>query len=284
MTRTARTRRGRRYRRTPPWWWPAWGVVGAVAVGIVALATLGMTDPLDAALCPESGATTETVVLIDASTPLTAKQRSELRRLIREMGTPNTKMHVPAGGRITAYHLPDVTEVDETLIEAVESVCNPGTRPQDRGWLDDLTQGQLIALQTWRQFEQRLEDMFPAKADEGNAGSPILETLTVIIPRHAASARGDQGRRLHLVLWSDLLENSQFLQQYEANGYPDAEGFMQGQEYRHLHTDMHGVDVTLFRLEQPIEKMANAQDAAHYRWWREVLTALGARIRWQESI
>ena len=282
MTRTAKTRRRKRYRRLPRWWWPAWGIVGAVAVGIVALAMLGMPEPLDAALCPESGATTETVVLIDASTPLTAKQRSELRRLIGEMGTPNTKMHVPAGGRITAYHLPDVTEVKETLIEAVVSICNPGTRPQDRGWLDDLTQGHLIALQTWRQFEQRLEDMFPAEADKGNAGSPILQTLTIIIPRHAASARGERGRRLHLVLWSDLMENSQFLKQYKPGDYPNAEEFLTSPRYQHLHTDMHRIDVTLFRLEQP--KVANAQDAAHFRWWHDVLTGLGARIRWQESI
>ena len=265
-------------------WWPAYALMAAGVAALITLATVGMPERLNAALCPESGTTTETVVLIDSSTPLTAKQRSELRRLIREMGTPNTKMHVPAGGRITAYHLPDVEEVDEALMKPVESVCNPGTRPEDRDWLDDLTQGQLIALQTWRQFERRLEDMFPLQADEGNQGSPILETLSVIVPRHAESGRGDQTRRLHLVLWSDLLENSLYMQQYSEAGYPGVEEFMEAQRFRHLHTDMHGVDVTLFRLEQPFEEMSQAQDAAHYHWWRDVLGAMGARIRWQESI
>ena len=264
--------------------WAIWGMIGAAAAGITVLATQGMPERLDKALCPEGGSTSETVVLIDSSTPLTAKQRSELRRLIREMGTPNTKMHVPVGGRITAYHLPDVEEAQESLVVPVESVCNPGTRPEDRDWLDDLTQGQLIALQTWRQFEQRLEDMFPLEAEEGNKGSPILETLTIIVPRHAQSARGDQSKRLHLVLWSDLLENSVYIGQYSPESYPSAEAFVSGGEYRHLHTDMKGVDVTLFRLEQPDPEMHQAQDAAHYAWWREVLQALGGRIRWQESI
>ena len=272
---TRRRLRGRQ--RTPKWWWPAWGVVGAAAAGVVAVATMGMLEPLDAALCPESGTTNETVVLIDPSTPLTPKHRSELRRLIREMGTPNTRMHVPAGGRITAYHLPDV--MNET-VEPVESVCNPGTRPEDRRWLDNLTQGQLIALQTWRQFEQRLEHMFPVQKEQPHTGSPILQTIGVIVPMHAESARGDQTRRVHLVLWSDLVENSVFMNQYK--DYPDTEHFLSDGAYRHLHTDLHGVDVTLFRLERPDH--AEVQDAAHYRWWREVLTAMGARIRWQESI
>ena len=280
-----RTPRLRGRRRKPGWWWPAWGMIGAAGAGVLVLATMGMPEPLDAALCPESGPTSETVVLIDPSTPLTAKHRSELRRLIREMGTPNTRMHVPPGGRITTYHLPDVTQVTKVAdaeVEPVEAVCNPGTRPEDRRWLDDLTQGQLIALQTWRQFEQRLEDAFPITGKQTYTGSPILETISIIVPRHAESARGDKSRRTHLVLWSDLVENSVFMQ-HEGN-YPDAQHFIEDDEHRHLHTDLHGVDVSIFRLERAEYAEKKTQDAAHYGWWRDVLTAMGARIRWQESI
>lgn len=280
MARRRKSRRSRGRQKASAWVWLAWCGLVAVVAGIVGFVIFGASETLDSNLCPESGATSETVLLVDASSPLSEKHRSELGRILREMGTPASQMHVPPGGRVTAYHLPDIDALDADAIPAVATVCNPGSRPEDRSWIDDLTQGQLIALGTWRQFEQELASMFPEKTDETHVGSPILETIAIIVPRHAESSRSDQDRHLHLVIWSDMLENSAGLSQYRP--YPDPEQFINDAEYRYLHVDLRGVDVSLFRLERPGH--GDVQDAAHYHWWREVFEAMGARVRWHESI
>lgn len=280
MARKKKSKRSRGHKGSSAWIWLAWFSLAAVVVAILGFVMFGGSERLDANLCPESGVTSDTVLLVDASSPLSEKHRSELRRIFREMGTPESPMHVPTGGRVTTYHLPDIDALDADAIPSVATVCNPGSRPEDRRWIDDLTQGQLIALGTWRQFEQTLESMFPAKTDETHVGSPILETIAIIVPRHAESSRGDGTRRLHLVLWSDMLENSAGLSQYKT--YPNPEQFINDAEYRHLHIDLRGVDVSLFRLERPGH--GDVQDAAHYHWWREVFEAMGAQVRWQQSI
>lgn len=244
---------------------------------IFAFAFLGAPERLDNNLCPESGATSETVVLVDPSTPLSSKHESELDRLIRGFGNQASRVHIPPKGRITAYHLPDV---GEGQISAVATVCNPGTNPDDRRWTDDLTQGQLIALSRWRQFERELKPLFPKQSDIEHSKSPILETISIIVPRHIGLLKGDQSQRLHLVIWSDMLQNTDHLSQYKS--YPDPEQFMSDGTFRHLRTDLRGTDVTIFRLERPDHELL--QDAAHYHWWREVLSAMGARILRQESI
>ena len=280
MASKSKSKWSRSRQKVPTWIWLAWcGLIPVIAV-ILVFVMFGTPERLDSSLCPESGATSETVLLVDASSPLSEKHRSELRRMLQEMGTPASRMHVPTGGRITTYHLPDIDDLDADAIPAIAMVCNPGSRPEDRRWIDDLTQGQLIALATWRQFEKELASMFPEKTDETHVGSPILESIAIIVPRHAESSRGDQTRRLHLVIWSDMLENSANLNQYKS--YPSPEQFINDAEYRHLHVDLRGVDISLFRLERPGH--GDVQDAAHYHWWREVFEAMGARVGWQESI
>ena len=255
----------------------AWCGIGVAALGLLTFALFGTPERLDSDLCPESGAISETVVLIDPSSPLTAKHKSELELLIREIDVPNSRVYVPPKGRITAYHLPDV---GERPISAVLTMCNPGTNPETRGKFDAIFGGKLIDLAFWRQFLAELERMFPENSDEEHLKSPILETISIIVPRHIERSRGSQSQRLHLVIWSDMLQNTDHLSQYGA--YPDPDRFMSDGAFRHLKTDLRGTDVSIFRLERPNHEQL--QDAAHYHWWPEVLTAMGARILRQESI
>ena len=255
----------------------AWCGIGVAGLGLLTFAFFGSPERLDSNLCPESGAISETVVLIDASSSLTTKHESELDRLIRELDSPESRMHVPPKGRITAYHLPDV---GEGPISAVATMCNPGTNPEDRRWFDDFRRGRLFDLSIWRQFLAELRRMFPERSNEEHLKSPILETISIIVPRHIERSSSNRSRRLHLVIWSDMLQNTDHLSQYGA--YPDPERFMNDGAFRHLKTDLRGTDVSIFRLERPNHEQL--QDAEHYRWWREVLAAMGARVLRQESI
>ena len=265
-------------------------MAGAAAVALGALALMGYLwvnapPELDAStLCPVKPDPTlaVTVLLIDPSTPLDAQHRTELRRLMREMGAPETLMHVPIGGRIYGYHLPPVSEnLDEALAPA-DTFCNPGGRPEDRRALDDLTEGELHAQDRWRRFTRRLEGLFPTEETTRQGGTPLLETLALLSARHAHSAREADGRRMHLIVWSDLLQNSGHFTQYVENDETPARVWLEDPANAHLRADMRGVDMSVFRLERPGHE--RFQTDHHFKWWVEVLTDMGATIRWQESI
>lgn len=283
----------RRRRQAAPDGTPALGTgakagAAAVALGAAAfLAYLWAAAPprLGPDLCPVRGdsALPVTVLLIDPSTPLEAKHREELvERLMREMGTPGTPMHIPVGGRVAGYHLPPVEAAFAGELAAVDVFCNPGGRPEDRRWVDNLVEGWVPAEHRWEQFTGRLERLFPEEHIPDQGGTPLLETLALLSARYAHSAREEGGRRMHLVLWSDLLQNSPYLTQYDAGRKYDAEAWLENPANAHLRSDMRGVDASVFRLERPGEE--RFQTDGHFRWWAEVLTGMGATIRWQESI
>lgn len=261
---------------------------GAVALGAAALmAYLWANAPpqLDAStLCPvkRDPKLAVTVLLIDPSTPLNAQHRTELRRLMREMGTPGTPMHVPIGGQVVGYHLPPVSESLDQALTPTDAFCNPGGRPEDRRAVDDLTEGELHAQHRWRQFTQRLEGLFPTEETPKQGGTPLLETLALLSARHAHSAREADGRRMHLIVWSDLLQNTPYFTQYVANDETPAQAWLEDPANAHLRADMRGVDTSVFRLERPDHE--RFQTDHHFKWWVEVLTGMGATVKWQESI
>lgn len=261
-------------------------MLAAGALGIAAFLWMKAPPTLDqATLCPldPDTALPITVLLIDPSTPLDAKHRVELRRVMREMGIEGTPLHIPVGGRIVGYHLPPVTlELDEALAPADE-FCNPGGRPGDRGTMDALTEGRLHAEERWRRFTRRLEGLFPTEAAPKQGGTPLLESLAILAARYAHSAREEDGRRMHLVVWSDLLQNSPFMTQYEAGwDARSAEEWLADGANAHLRTDMRGIDVSAFRLSRPEHEELHTD--AHFKWWAEYFTGLGATLHWQESI
>ena len=261
------------------------GGLAAAAVGLLGYLWMAAPPPLDpATLCPTEPDRTlpVTVLLVDPSSPLNAKHRTELRRLMREMGTPGTTAHVPVGGRIFGYHLPPVHEDLDEALKPVDEFCNPGGRPEDRDAVDDLTEGRLYAEHRWREFAERLEGLFPVEPNP-DPGSPIIETIAVLSARHAHSSREEGARRLRLLIWSDLVQNSPFLTQYKPGWEKrSAKEWIEDPANAHLRTDMRGIDVSLFRLERPGHERFHT--ARHFKWWTELMLQLGATVRWQESI
>ena len=264
---------------------------GAAAVALAGLGFLGWLmlaapptlDP--ATLCPikPDGSLPVTVLLIDPSSPLGAKHRSELRRLMRDMASPGANVHVPVGAKVVGYHLPPFAEVLDEALAPVDEFCNPGGRPEDRKATDALTEGEDYAQHRWRTFERKLEGLFPVEPNPDDGGSPILESLSILAARHAQSGRGQEGPRLRLLVWSDLVQNSPFLNQYHTGWEKrSADEWLQDLANAHLRTDMARVDAFIFRLERPGHE--RIQTEAHYKWWAELMVGLGANLAWQESI
>lgn len=258
----------------------AGGILLTALVGVLLWVYLvGGINKLDGRLCPEGGATGTTVLLLDTTDPLSAKHISELRRIIKEIKGHKSDSHLEIlqGERLVVHTVNPAGTVEDPVVE----VCNPGNSPDEWTLRNELTQGKVFALHNWQKFEKQIEGLFPVVEGAEQPQSPILETLAVMVPRYASSQRerNDTTKRLHLIIFSDLLQNSPGLSHY--SHYPDIEGMKENK--RELLTDLRGVDVTLFRLEY--DRYAKWQTVEHYYWWTHAVEeAMEGRIQWQESL
>lgn len=261
-------------------------VLAAVAL-LAASASCKQAD-LDRNLCPrDESPRRQTVLLLDTSDPLTPKHRAELERLVRELKQPEStgddkNFHVAPGEALIVYEMPPTVPPTGDL-KPVVHVCNPGDRPEDWSWRKGLTQGKVFALRNWRRFEERLEALYPDEPPNAASTSPILETLSVIVPRHAPSKRSrsaEDPRPVHLILFSDLLQHSDLLSHY--GRYPEATEFSTTPRLTELRTDLTRVRVTLLRLGR--SQYARWQTREHYYWWTHLVREFNGRIHWQEHL
>lgn len=256
-----------------------------VTAALVVASASATQAELDRNLCPKDGPPKRrTVLLVDTSDPLTAKHRSELERLVREMQTPDStgngpNLYVAPGEALIVYEM----QAEWQNLKPVVHVCNPGGRPEEWKWWKGLYQGKLFAHRQWRQFEDRLKSLYPDKPREASSTSPILEALTVIVPRHTPSKRSRSGtgeRPVHLILFSDLLQHSKRLSHYRR--YPDARGFLDQPKLAELGTDLTHVRITLIRLERG--QYSRWQTRDHYYWWTHLIREFNGELLWQESL
>lgn len=253
------------------------GVGAILLIGVVAFYHIGTRAPeVDDRLCPkDTGPVAATVLLLDTSDPLTPKHRAELERLAGQISSEQTgQMGIAPGELLAIYELTQDPGEPRQLIE----VCRPLKNPKDRTWRDDIHQGRRFAERDWRRFEDALVAGFPARESEPQPTSPLLETISVLAARHVPGKRAENRFKVHLVVFSDLLQHSGRLSHY--GDYPEA-GHMR-QYARDLLTDLTGTQVSLFRLER--SKYAKWQTERHYYWWTELVQEQGGQIEWQDSI
>ena len=253
------------------------GVIAILLICVVAFYQVGTRAPeVDERLCPKAtGPVGATVLLLDTSDPLTPKHRAELERIASQITSEHAgRMGLGPGELLAIYELTQNPGEPRQLIE----VCRPFKDPKDRTWRDDIHQGRHFAERDWGDFEAALTAGFPARESAPQATSPLLETIAVIAARHVPGKRGDQRFKVHLVVFSDLLQHSPRFSHY--GSYPDAKEMPRNA--RDLLTDLTGVRVSLFRLERP--KYVKWQSESHYYWWTELVLELGGQIEWQDSI
>ena len=226
----------------------------SVVLFIVYLLTQKEQD-IDHQGCPkETGPSREVVVLLDTSDPLGDKHKAELRRIVGEMTSPSASgrhdaLAVRKGERVTIYRLESTGAPDTPIAQ----ICHPGGNPEERRRSEQLTKGTVITEWRWEQFVKVIEAMFPAEERVAQPSSPILETIAVISARHASSRRAAKGAKpTHLVVISDLLQNTELLSHYKP--YPNPEEIP-----RELRTDLSRVEVSLFQLERHKYELSNAQ-------------------------
>ncbi len=265
---------------------PCWAIWALVAISIANGCT---RSRLDHDLCPiDPKPQHTTVLLVDTSDPLALKHREKLRTLIRELQDPsdaegNYASHkIEPGEELVVYEL----AADLAELEPAIRVCNPGGNPDTRTIVDDLTSGRTIELRRWNDFRARLERLFDQQGQSTLPRSLILETIGVVTARHASSLRAlDQNtHRMHLILYSDLLQHSSAGGLSHYGPYPQPEALLTQAGLRHLKSDLSAVDVSIYRLERNSIDAARWQTKEHYYWWEDLVHTFGGQVIWIESI
>ena len=278
MNRESREERRAKARRRASTFAIGTGLLLVVVIGVL-LSMRG--EGLDGQGCPRiGGPSREVVVLLDTSDPLSDKHKAELGRILREMTSPAASgrhdgtLAMREGERVTLYLL----RSNGAPGALIAQICHPGN-PADEPWFTALIEGRLIADRDWRDFKKGLidevEKLFPAEEGEGQSDSPILETIAVITANHASSARSATDAKAHLIIISDLLQNTGMLSHYKP--YPNPE-----ESPRELRTDLSRVEVSLFRLER--HKYEKYQTPEHYYWWIDWVEAMGGKVVWQQAL
>ena len=241
--------------------------VGALLVFIAALAGTGYflttRDPgLERdTLCPTSGPTAHTVLLVDKTDPLSFNQKQALIRLFEDL----VDRRIEPGEMVSVFVLgEDYREGAKPLVE----ICNPGSGKGK----SELT-ANIAKLNA--QFRTRFREPLIKQADalvatEPAKNSPILEMLQ-LVSLNAFRKHAVNGPR-KLILVSDLLHNSPQLSMYR--GIPAYDAYASSDYARRMQTDFKGVDVEIHELLHT----PKLQTRALIEFWEAYFTRSGVKV------
>ena len=193
--------------------------------------------------CQAGKAQPQITVLIDPSTPFSPSQQVQFQRL-----TSYLKQALPENAKLTLYRLEETVAIPPT---PVLSVCYPGK--QQRG-MGSVQRKAVKAFQA--EFTTAMKGFTQAKEEDT---SPLLEGIYTVAHAIVWTGQGSQ-----LIIFGDLLQNSQLLSNYGKKPYfPTFKAFYASQRrYLEGHKlDLKNVKVTIFQLtnaplssQQQVEK------------------------------
>ena len=213
-------------------------------------------------MCPVSGISGLTVLLVDTTDPLTAVQEADLRNHLEQV-----KDMLPKHSALDVY---TVSQLNDGLLKPLGArVCNPG----DGRDVSVLTSNPRLIKEKWDQrFSQPLEALFTKMLATPSADeSPIFESIQSI----AVTAFGslpDSTTTRKLIVVSDMLQNVPEYSQYKQLG--NFEDLRRTQYYRRISADLRGVEVELYYLRRE----NGLQGTKHIEFWQQYFKDAGATL------
>jgi hypothetical protein len=213
-------------------------------------------------MCPVSGLSGLTVLLVDTTDPLTPVQEADLRNHLEHI-----KQSLPKYSAIEVY---TVSQPSAGLLKPLGArVCNPG----DGRDASTLTSNPRLIKEKWDQrFSQPLEALFTKMLSTPSADeSPILESIqSVAVTAFGSLSESTTSR--HLIVISDMLQNVPEYSQYKQSG--TFEELRRTQYYRRVSADLRGVEVELYYLR----RNNTLQGAKHIEFWEQYFRESGATL------
>lgn len=213
-------------------------------------------DP--ATLCPLEGSKTVTLIVIDKTDPLTAPEQARIRGLVSDEAAA-----VQRGDRLTVKLLREQEGTNETVLETVADLCNPGAEANPL-----FENPKRVAARYRDAFQEPIEAALASVKTAGSApSSPIAGAV------HASIEAGPEspGLRYKLILVSDLMEHTE-----DASAYSGtlSEAALKKAMPQSTQARLRGAEVRVLLLPRP--RYAKQQDAA-IAIWRRFLQAVAGR-------
>jgi hypothetical protein len=218
-------------------------------------------------LCPTTGPSAVTAVLVDATDVISPVQRAAVAAA---MQTVISRLRL--NEEVAVYAI----DPSRDPLKPPVVVCRP-VRPDE---VSELTGNKALAERRFRQiFEGRVSTLMnQAIAGPTQDLSPIMEDIQAIAVSyfHAADAAARGGKPLpkRLVIVSDMLENAAGGSHYR--GVPDFAAYKTSPAYAAVRSDLSGVEVTIFYLRR--DNAAGVQGRTHVKFWEDWFADQGGSL------
>lgn len=212
-------------------------VIGAVVGGYSILWYKANAGPaLEADLCPENGATSVTVVLLDVTDPISEITKLDLKREFQRV-VAGVEQH----GLVEVYLLTDVEGKPERTFHR----CNPGNGDNADPWTSNPKKIQQRWDQAFNQPLKKIEE----QVGEGSSAkqSPIMAGIQRIVIESLSDAKLD-GKPKHLIIASDMMEHTSAFSVYKSGA--DIKAFENSAARNKFRTPLDGVDVRLLIFQR----------------------------------
>ena len=246
-------------------------LLGAVALYVSLQRTRAVLDPKTG--CPETGATSLTVLLVDRTDPLTPIQQAALRQHLRSL-RQETERH----GALEVYSVGSTAEAPlQAHSVAVDGrstprhrFCNPGL-----GTGSEWTENKRLSERRYKRlFEEPLEGIFSEVLEHKTEDvSPIMESIQSVAVTAFMAPRLENAEK-RLVIVSDLLQHTSEHSQYDKRTPFSA--FRKLPYYQLLQCDLTGVAVDLLYVRRPAR--AAIQGKFHIQFWQRYIASLGGAV------
>jgi hypothetical protein len=222
----------------------------------------------EATLCPRSGPTAVTAVLVDRSDPLGAQQSRRVRQVL-----DRAVAETPVGGMIALY----LAEADEfQALPPLLALCNPGSEA------NPLYQNpKRMRVRYEEQFKKRLDAVIDSLLlPSRRRTSPIMESIKAVCIDAFGAA--PPGVALRLIVVSDFVQHSPIASHYRSRNF---DTLLRDPKLAGVLVDCKGAEVDmLYILRLDKEGRPTLQSRTHQRFWDLYFQRLNARPRGLETV
>lgn len=206
-----------------------------------------------ATLCPLSGYTSQTLVLVDTTDALAPVTQTQVLNKLRDVVGA-----IPKDGLLELRLLGADVEPSRP---AMEPLCNPG----DGADIDPVTGNPELAKRRWQtQYAEKVEAALRGSVVGSEQDfSPIMEAIQQIAAEHLTSQH-DRSIPSRLIVVSDMIQHTAGYSHYVDGLSPEA--FMAKARNR-LATDLAGATVEFWMVRRPTQKVDAEQLGSFWLEW-----------------
>ncbi|MDQ6436360.1 hypothetical protein RB623_20080 [Mesorhizobium sp. LHD-90] len=240
-------------------------ILGASVLGLLSLGMMAgfgwmwsRTDDtvlVEGTNCPATGATSATVVIFDATDPISPTTLTDLKNQFRGI--------VDSVGKGEYLRVVSLTGTPGEIPLMFDG-CNPGNGSDVDNW----TGNPEMKRRKWEEAFDEPLDKLPDTIANGTeaAQSPIMAAIQKVKLTVFDGELG-AGRPNRLFLASDMIEHTDLYSQYKSG--PDYEKYLGSLAAKEYRTPLADVDVSLFYIERPDRKFDAADHAEFWKQWVE---------------